>query len=179
MSKKSAKNSKLVFREFPLPEQKFHSLIFVSTLRIDALSSIRSSLIGQAMESSYQACNLEYGKLELLFRTTIYITNSKLGTGSDKRRKKIINSTLEKEKLFEDLMSEFRKRFGDLAIDLQNGIEAAIETHLDVIQRMLDIIKSENITRESEQDPEFRGRVESEIEIAQEKIRQIQAAIVS
>jgi hypothetical protein len=74
-------------------------------------------------------------------------------------------------------MEKFRKRFSHLTNNLQSSIEAAIETHLDIVQRTLDIIKSENVAPEREQDPDFRGRVEAEIKTAREKIRQIQAAV--
>jgi hypothetical protein len=74
-------------------------------------------------------------------------------------------------------MKEFRNRFKVLANDLQTDIEAAVETHLDVVQRTLDIIRSENAASESEQDPAFRGRVEAEIGTAKDDIRRIQVAV--
>ncbi|PMD51050.1 uncharacterized protein K444DRAFT_543887 [Hyaloscypha bicolor E] len=129
----------------------------LSALRTDALSGIRTSFIGRAMESSYRACNSE--------------------SGNDLRRKRIINDKLKEESLFEDLMENFRKSFSHLANNLQRSIEAAIETHLDIVQRTLDIVKSENVAPEREQDPDFRGRVEAEIKTAREKIRQIQATV--
>lgn len=131
----------------------------LSALRTDALSGIRTSFIGRAMENSYYTCNLESG------------------VGSDGRRKRIINDKLKKESLFEDLMEKFRERFIHLANNLQSSIEAAIETHLDIVQRTLDIIKSENVVSESQQDPDFRGHVGAKIKTAREKIRQIQAAV--
>jgi hypothetical protein len=74
-------------------------------------------------------------------------------------------------------MKEFRNRFKVLANDLQTDIEAAVETHLDVVRRTLDIIRSENAALESEQDPAFRGRVEAEIGTAKDDIRRIQVAV--
>jgi hypothetical protein len=76
-------------------------------------------------------------------------------------------------------MKEFRKRFGDLASDLQSGIEIAIETHLTIVQRTLDIIRSESVASESELDLDFRVNAEAEIGLAQEKIRQILVAVSS
>ena len=74
-------------------------------------------------------------------------------------------------------MKEFRNRFKVLANDLQRNIEAAVETHLDVVRRTLDIIRSENAASESEQDPEFRFRVEAKIRTAKEDIQRFQVAV--
>lgn len=74
-------------------------------------------------------------------------------------------------------MKKFRNRFYTLANNFQTDIEAAAETHLDVVQRTLDIVRSENAALESEQDPEFRGRVEAEIAAVKEGIRRIQVAV--
>ncbi|RSM10793.1 hypothetical protein CEP52_003372 [Fusarium oligoseptatum] len=58
-------------------------------VRIDALSGLRTSAIGRAMESSYRRCNQEHG------------------TGSHQRRKNIINGNLATEDLFTNLMRTF------------------------------------------------------------------------
>lgn len=105
------------------------------------------------------------------------LINSILGRGSDGRRKDIINDKLGSESLFENLMKNFRNRFRVLADELQSDIEAAVETPLDGIRRTLDIIRNENAASESEQDPEFRGRVQAEIGNAKDGIRRVQAAI--
>ena len=88
-----------------------------------------------------------------------------------------MNNRLRDERIFNELMSSFRNRFKDLANGLQNDIDAALETHLDVIRGTLDIIRTENAGTESEQDPEFRGRVEAETRTAKVNIEQLQAAI--
>jgi hypothetical protein len=74
-------------------------------------------------------------------------------------------------------MMKFRNRFNVLTHDLQNSVAAVVETHLDIIRRTLDIIRSDNAASESEQDPEFRGRVEAGIGSAKDDIRRIQAAV--
>ena len=173
MSKKSAETSKPIFREFHSPKELHWLTSIISALGTHALSGMRTSFIGQAMKSSYYACNLESGKGDHLFRTAIHITNGTTGTRSDIRRKQIINDKLAEESLFEDLMEKFRIRFRHLAINLQRSIKAAIEKNLDTVQRTLDIVKSENVASESEQEKEFRGRVEAMIKTAEEKIRQI------
>jgi hypothetical protein len=74
-------------------------------------------------------------------------------------------------------MKKFRKVFNVITNDLQNSVTAAVETHLDTVRRTLDIIRSENAVSESEQDPEFRGRVGAKIGSAEDEIRQIQTAV--
>jgi len=73
-------------------------------------------------------------------------------------------------------MRNFRNRFKVLANDLQTDIKAAVETHLNVIRRTLDIVRNENAASEAEQDLEFRNCVEAKIGIVKDHIRQIQAA---
>ncbi|KAK3381146.1 hypothetical protein B0H63DRAFT_474992 [Podospora didyma] len=131
----------------------------LSTLRTDALSGIRSSIMGESMRESYNRCNAEYG------------------AGSDRRRKDIINRTLSQEKLFKDLMNEFRRRFITLARTLQDDMRAAVATHLDVVTGTLDMIRSDNVALESEQDPEFRVRVEEGVRMAKAEMREIQGII--
>src|SRR6266699_460193 len=89
--------------------------------------------------------------------------NESAGGGSDRRRKNSINSAIGRRGLFEDLLNKFKNNFYRLADDLQSDVQAAVRTHLDVIRNSLDILRSENAALESEQDPEFRGRVEAEV----------------
>ncbi|KAJ3532728.1 hypothetical protein NM208_g8311 [Fusarium decemcellulare] len=111
-------------------------------IRIDSLSSIRSSLIGRAMERSYLNCIQEYG------------------SGSDRRRKNIINGTLSNEDIFSNLMRSFRDMFRTKADESQQRIHEATTAYLDVVQETFDLVRSENVARESEQDPDFRLRVD-------------------
>jgi hypothetical protein len=74
-------------------------------------------------------------------------------------------------------MKKFRRTFKGLADDFQSSMEDTIKTHLDSIRATLDIIRSENAVLDSEQDPEFRGRVAAEIETVEDNIRRILAAI--
>lgn len=70
-------------------------------------------------------------------------------------------------------MKSFRNRFRALADGFQSSIEAAIETHLGSVRSTLDIVRNENAVLESEQDPEFRGRVEASIRTANDEIRRL------
>lgn len=105
------------------------------------------------------------------------LTNNILGRGSDSRRKQIINDKLSRESIFENLMKNFRNKFTILADSLQSDIEVAVATHLDVIRETLDIVRNENAASESEQDPEFRGRVQAEVQTAQDGVRRLQVGI--
>ncbi|KAK5988118.1 hypothetical protein PT974_12258 [Cladobotryum mycophilum] len=131
----------------------------LSLLETDALSSIRSSIFGKAMEEGYRSARHESG------------------AGSDRRRKAIIRGTVGPERLFVNHMNEFKKRFDDLAKDFQEELKTKIEAHMNVIKETLDIIRNENVALESEQDPGFRRRVEAGVREAREKMREIQETV--
>ncbi|KAH6887646.1 hypothetical protein B0T10DRAFT_490140 [Thelonectria olida] len=128
-------------------------------LRTDAMSGLQTSLIGQAMKPAYQDCNREHGR------------------GSDARRKFIINTKLADEELFENLMASFRKDFRGLADGVQECTNAAARSFLKHANSTLDIILSDNVALESEQDPAFRRRVEEAIREGDEEIERIKSVI--
>ncbi|RDW75398.1 hypothetical protein BP6252_06540 [Coleophoma cylindrospora] len=105
------------------------------------------------------------------------VANITVGAKSDSRRKGIVNRKLSQESLFEDLTREFKKTFKDLARVLQKEMQNAVATHLDVIRGTLDIIRSENVTLESERDPGFRSRLEGAVRTANSRLEQIQAIV--
>lgn len=74
-------------------------------------------------------------------------------------------------------MKKFQKTFDDLAESFQCDIEGEIEKHLGHMGETLDIIRSENVLQESEQDLEFRDRVEAQVTVANRGIQQIQAKL--
>ncbi|KAI0128678.1 hypothetical protein BJ170DRAFT_594512 [Xylariales sp. AK1849] len=131
----------------------------LSTLRTYALSGIRTSFIGQAMETSYRACNQESG------------------SGSDRRRKAIISRTLGREILFESIMKEAKKSFKSLAHVLQVNIQAVVREQFDILRGSLDIVRNENVASESEQDPGFRNRVEGVLNTTKEVLGRIQGSV--
>ncbi|WYZ40676.1 hypothetical protein EsH8_IV_001017 [Colletotrichum jinshuiense] len=133
----------------------------LSTLRIDALTGIRTSLIGKAMESSYRACNLESG------------------TGSDRKRKKIVNDAIERHDLFQNLMLQFKRQLKTLVGRLQADLQTDIQSHLATIGTTLDLIRSENVATESERNPELRHRLEDELARAREKLGRIRQVMSS
>ncbi|EEU37779.1 uncharacterized protein NECHADRAFT_102212 [Fusarium vanettenii 77-13-4] len=128
-------------------------------LRIDSLSGVRSSTIGRAMESSYRGCNQEYG------------------TGSHQRRKNIIRGTISNQDFFTNLMRTFRDSFRVKAEESQSAIRDASVRYLDVVQETFDLVRSENVARESEQDPDFRLRVDNVARTGRETIQRVHRVI--
>ncbi|KAK7995518.1 hypothetical protein PG990_014291 [Apiospora arundinis] len=127
----------------------------MQALRIDALSGIRSSFMGQSMEAAYRSCIAEYG------------------TGSDSRRKGIINSVVRRDTLFKDLMSQFKGEFAKIADKLQEDLQSTVKLHLESVRVTLDMVRSENVALESERDPEYRARVQARVEMANEEIKRV------
>jgi hypothetical protein len=109
----------------------------------------------------------------------LLITYIRLGSGSDRRRKNIINTKLADPRLFDDLMADFRQRFKMLANELQADIQAIIGMHISVIVNTLNIVRDENVALESEGDQEFRQRVESGMGAIKNEIQQILSRIAT
>ncbi|RSL47210.1 hypothetical protein CEP54_013522 [Fusarium duplospermum] len=124
-------------------------------IRIDSLTGVRSSNIGRAMESSYIRCNQEYGR------------------GSDGRRKHIMSRTLSNQDLFTNLMRDFRDSFRAKAEESQEAMRDAAARYLDIVQETFDLVRSENVARESVQDPDFRLRVEDVSKTGRETIQRV------
>ncbi|KAJ0321962.1 hypothetical protein COL5a_008940 [Colletotrichum fioriniae] len=127
----------------------------LNSLRIDALTGIRTSILGQAMEDPYRLCNAEYGG------------------GSDGRRKRIIRNAVGRVDLFENHMIEFKSRMRLLADNVQIELQAIVRAGLAAITSVFDLIRNENIATESEENPELRRRLEQEIVTIKERMRQI------
>ncbi|KAM0427908.1 hypothetical protein ACHAPT_007367 [Fusarium lateritium] len=128
-------------------------------VRIDALSGLRTSTIGRTMETPYRRCNQESGR------------------GSHQRRKDIINGALDNQDLFTNLMRTFRDAFRAKAEESQVAIRDAAVRYLDVVQETFDLVRSENVARESEGDPEFRLRVEDVVRTGRETIQKVHRVI--
>ncbi|KAI0183617.1 hypothetical protein EV127DRAFT_352330 [Xylaria flabelliformis] len=131
------------------------------TLRTDALSSIRTSFIGQAMESAYTNARLESG------------------TGSDARRKAIINSAVRQNGLFPDLLKRFKKGFEGHVNNCQELIQDVLSSHYDAIWDTFQIVRNDNVALESEKDPEFRGQVKSKLEVTKERMERVQSILTT
>ncbi|KAK1447563.1 hypothetical protein CMEL01_09402 [Colletotrichum melonis] len=127
----------------------------LNSLRIDVLTGIRTSILGQAMETPYRRCNAEYGG------------------GSDGRRKDIIRNAVDRVDLFENHMIEFKSRMRLLADNVQTELQAIVRDGLAAITSVLDLIRNDNVATESEENPELRRRLEQEIATIKERMRRI------
>lgn len=68
-------------------------------------------------------------------------------------------------------MRDFRDSFRVKAEESQGAIRDAVIRYLDVVQETFDLVRSENVARESEQDPDFRLRVEDAARTGRETIQ--------
>ncbi|KAI8270078.1 hypothetical protein K4K58_012264 [Colletotrichum sp. SAR11_239] len=153
-----ARTSQILSRMESLRET-FHD--DVRALEVDALTGIRTSIVGQAMEESYRRCNMEYGR------------------GSDQRRKGIINGTVQSQDFFVNHMREFRRRWKTLADEFQKEIQDSIKDELGLMSTSFDIIRDENVAMESEENPELRQCLEIEIGRAKEQLERIKDIMTS
>ncbi|KAI0440325.1 hypothetical protein F4803DRAFT_527987 [Xylaria telfairii] len=130
-------------------------------LRTDALSSIRTSFIGKAMENAYTSARFENGR------------------GSDARKKAIIHSAVKRNCLFPDLLESFKNGFNDYVDGAQERIREIVGSHFDAIKGTLQIVRGDNVTLESEMDPEFRGRVESRLEATRGEMERVYSTLTA
>ncbi|KAI8301025.1 hypothetical protein K4K61_009245 [Colletotrichum sp. SAR11_59] len=133
----------------------------VRALEVDALTGIRTSIVGKAMEESCRRCNMEYGR------------------GSDQRRKGIINGTVQSQDFFVNYMREFRRRWKTLADEFQKDLQDSIKDELGLMSTSFDMIRDENVAMESEENPELRQCLEIEIGRAKEQLERIRDILTS
>jgi hypothetical protein len=124
-------------------------------LRVDALSSIQTSLIGVEMKGPYMKASAE------------------CGSGSHARRQKIINSTVQGRSLFNDLLRQFWTKFGLSTVAFQDSLNVMAQLHMDAIRQSLDMVRNDNVILESEKDSEFLERVECGVREARSGIRRL------
>ncbi|KAF4998211.1 hypothetical protein FGRMN_3260 [Fusarium graminum] len=128
-------------------------------LRIDALSGLRSSQFGRAMEPFYTRCIGEGGG------------------GSHARRKAIIREAMQDETIFTRLMRNVKASFQVKSEATQTKIQEATADFLRVVEDSFDLVRSENVARESEQDPEFRLRVDEVVNTGRQTMERVHAVI--
>ncbi|KUL85849.1 hypothetical protein ZTR_07402 [Talaromyces verruculosus] len=131
----------------------------MSSVHTDALSPIRTSIVGQLMEGTYNEANKEYG------------------TGSDRRRKKIISSGFKSLSLFVYHRRQFREKFLAISDTLQQKTKDAVTHQLAFIAADLDTLRNENVVLESERNPEFRTRLATEVTRAREDMETVKGAM--
>ncbi|KAF6518691.1 hypothetical protein HZS61_017065 [Fusarium oxysporum f. sp. conglutinans] len=125
----------------------------------DDLENNLSSIFGKAMEPFYNKCNAEFGR------------------GSDARRKAIIRGALSDEDLFTKLMRSLKDSFRTNSEATQAKIQEATMEYLRVIEGRFDLVRSENVARESEQDPDFRLRVDQVTRAGRETMQRVHQVI--
>jgi len=74
-------------------------------------------------------------------------------------------------------MRRVRTEFGNLSTQLQTEIQDRLNERLDVIAGILDILRSDNVAEESERDPEFRARVDEEIQSVKRAMEEVLAVV--
>ncbi len=75
------------------------------------------------------------------------------------------------------LQRGFKSRFIVLVERLQSAVQTAVAKHLAVINNTLEMVRSENVALESERDPEFRGRVESETRTIRRELHRVKSVV--
>lgn len=83
-----------------------------------------------------------------------------LGTGSDRRRKSIMNRKISEDELFEGILEETWKRFRTSINESEREVQRVLSLQFDGLKATLDIVRNENAISEGEQDPDFRVRVQ-------------------
>lgn len=131
------------------------------------------------MRVAYNGCNFESGTLlpsslhdeSAQVFSEILTYSLWLGPGSDRRRKDIMNAALADRELFTKLLTDTKTIFKTHASSLQGEVQAAITKFLRAVKKAFDLVRDENVARESERDPEFRLRVETSAKTSQEQLR--------
>ncbi|KAM0084500.1 hypothetical protein ACKRZS_003341 [Fusarium odoratissimum] len=99
------------------------------------------------------------------------------GRGSDARRKAIIRGALSDEDLFTKLMRSLKDSFRANSEATQAKIQEATMEYLRVVEERFDLVRSENVARESEQDPDFRLRVDQVARAGRETMQRVHQVI--
>ncbi|KAF9772317.1 hypothetical protein IL306_009981 [Fusarium sp. DS 682] len=97
--------------------------------------------------------------------------------GSDARRKAIIRGALSDENLFNNLMRNLKESFRANSEAIHTKIQEATMEYLRVVEERFDLVRSENVARESEQDPDFRLRVDEVARNGRETMQRVHQVI--
>ncbi|KAF2108978.1 hypothetical protein BDV96DRAFT_652220 [Lophiotrema nucula] len=131
----------------------------LSRLQTDALAPVRTAIIGQLMQGSYESANMEYG------------------TGSDRRRKDVITGAFGSRNLFNSHRRRFKENFANIANELQEKVSEVVATQVSAIEVDLDTLRDENVVLESERNPQFRRDLGEEVNRVREEMNAIQRVI--
>ncbi|KAF2740486.1 hypothetical protein EJ04DRAFT_559010 [Polyplosphaeria fusca] len=133
----------------------------LTAIKTDAVSPVRTSIIGQLIEPSYRNANMEYG------------------TNSDRRRKNIMNAGFSSPALFTSHRRQLQTQFVAETEVLQQQLIDAVAQQLGFITADLDTLRDDNAVLESERNPEFRLRLVGEVREARAVMMRLVASIPS
>ncbi|KAI2485011.1 hypothetical protein Ptr902_03951 [Pyrenophora tritici-repentis] len=88
------------------------------------------------------------------------------GSGSDRRRKTLMTGAFGSVHMFNDQRRACKADFRDIACSLQKKVNESIRQQVQLIEADLQILKDGNTVLESERDPDFRSRVEAELNVS-------------
>lgn len=86
-----------------------------------------------------------------------------LGSGSDSRRKAIINRRLGSDDIFIEMQRQLKTRLKDVLKEFKDRQSEVAREHFETIKENLDMLRDDNVILEGENHPEFRNRVEEEV----------------
>ncbi|KAJ4353988.1 uncharacterized protein N0V89_005720 [Didymosphaeria variabile] len=131
----------------------------LSTLRTNAFAPLRTAFIGQLMDNTYRAANMEHGG------------------GSDQRRKKLVTSRFGSQDLFITHKRMVSEAFRDLSINVEAAIRNAVTRRTALIDADLQLLQDENVVLESEKNPVFRRKLVEEVERAKAELEQMSSRL--
>ena len=137
------------------------------SVHTDGLSPVRTSIIGELMENTYQSANREYGTC-ILPSLPHFVRLPLGGSGSDRRRKAIITNGFSSPTLFNDHRRRFNDKFLIVSDKLVESIENAVSRQLAFIEADLNTLRDQNVVLESERNPDFRRQLATGLEAAKQ-----------
>ena len=111
------------------------------------------------------------------FALYILTFHTSSGSGSDRRRKAIINETLSNDALFMSLMTGFRNLFVLKMAEFQEALHAAVSAYLETVRENFDLVRNEPVARQGEQNNKFRDRVSEAADNVRECARRFRPVI--
>jgi len=76
-------------------------------------------------------------------------------------------------------MRDFKTQFNQIVNDFQTTLREKIASQLDIIWTTLDLIRSENVATESQENPELRDLLATEVAAARDLLRRIEPVLAA
>ena len=86
-------------------------------------------------------------------------------------------SKLRDRTLFPSMFRELWHKYRAITKASEEAVQQTVQRHMQAILYSTNIIKDDNVTLESEREPEFRQRVAAELETATGDLERIRAAV--